>query len=113
MIPDVDIAAKVGKDLFLDEKIPRLKSGQGYVRVVEHAIGYCGRTRKTPKFSHTKGNDMHESRQELDDNEQRIQPRTIQERGGRAQSSTVPSKGGGTRGAARNCGYRSPTWRVL
>jgi hypothetical protein len=23
LIPDVDIAAKVGKDLFLDEKIPR------------------------------------------------------------------------------------------
>jgi hypothetical protein len=27
--PDVDIAAKVGKDLFLDEKIPSHESGQG------------------------------------------------------------------------------------
>jgi hypothetical protein len=34
VIPDVDIAAKVGKDLFLDEKIPRHESGQEYVRVV-------------------------------------------------------------------------------
>jgi hypothetical protein len=37
-IPDVDIAAKVGKDLFLDEKIPRHESGQGYVRVVKHSV---------------------------------------------------------------------------
>jgi hypothetical protein len=37
VIPDVDIAARVGKDLFLDEKIPRHDgSGLGYVRVVEH-----------------------------------------------------------------------------
>ena len=38
VIPDVDIAAKVGKDLFLDEKISRHESGQGYVRVVEHLV---------------------------------------------------------------------------
>ena len=38
VIPDVDIAAQVGKDLFLDEKIPRHESGQGYVRVVEKSI---------------------------------------------------------------------------
>jgi hypothetical protein len=38
MIPYLDIAAKVGKDLFLDEKIPRHESGQGYVRVVEHSV---------------------------------------------------------------------------
>jgi hypothetical protein len=38
VIPDVDIAAKVGKDLFLDEKIPRHESGQGYARVVEHSV---------------------------------------------------------------------------
>jgi hypothetical protein len=37
VIPDVDIATKVGKDLFLDEKIPRHESGRGYVRVVEHS----------------------------------------------------------------------------
>jgi ribonuclease HI len=38
VIPDVDIAAQVGKDFFLDEKIPRHESGQGYVRVVEQSI---------------------------------------------------------------------------
>ena len=38
MVPDVDIAAQVGRDLFLDEKIPRHESDQGYVRVVEHSI---------------------------------------------------------------------------
>ena len=38
VIPDVNIAAKVGRDLFLDEKLPRHASGQGYVRVVEHSI---------------------------------------------------------------------------
>ncbi len=31
-------AAQVGKDFFLDEKIPRHELGQGYVRVVEQSI---------------------------------------------------------------------------
>ena len=38
VIPDVDIAAHVGRDFFFDEKIPRHESGQGYVRVVEQSI---------------------------------------------------------------------------
>ncbi len=38
VVPDVDIAAQVGKDFFLDEKIPRHESGQGYVRVLEHSV---------------------------------------------------------------------------
>ncbi len=38
VVPDVDIAAHVGRDFFLDEKIPRHESGQGYVRVVEHLV---------------------------------------------------------------------------
>ena len=38
VIPDVDIAVNVGRDFFLDEKIPRHKSGKGYVRVVEHSV---------------------------------------------------------------------------
>jgi hypothetical protein len=38
VVPDVDIAAHVGRDFFLDEKIPRHASGQGYVRVVEHSV---------------------------------------------------------------------------
>ena len=37
VVPDVDIAAHVGKDFFL-EKIPIHESGQGYVRVVEHSV---------------------------------------------------------------------------
>jgi hypothetical protein len=38
VVPDVDIAAHVGRDFFLDEKIPRHESGQGYVRVFEHSV---------------------------------------------------------------------------
>jgi hypothetical protein len=38
VIPDVDIAAQVGRDFFLDEKIPRHESGQGYVKVLEHSV---------------------------------------------------------------------------
>jgi hypothetical protein len=38
VVPDVDIAAHVGRDFFLDEKIPRHESGQGYVRLVEHSV---------------------------------------------------------------------------
>ena len=39
VVPDVvNIAAQVGKDFFLDEKIPRHELGQGYVRVVEQSI---------------------------------------------------------------------------
>ncbi len=39
VVPDVDIAAHVGRDFFLDETIPRHAStGQGYVRVVEHSV---------------------------------------------------------------------------
>ncbi len=38
VIPVVDIAAQVGRDVFLDEKIPRHKSGRGYVRIVERSI---------------------------------------------------------------------------
>ena len=38
MVPDVDIAAQVGRDFFLDEKIPRHESGQGYVKVLEHSV---------------------------------------------------------------------------
>jgi hypothetical protein len=37
VVPDC-IAAQVGRDFFLDEKIPSHESGQGYVMVVDHAI---------------------------------------------------------------------------
>ena len=83
VIPDVDIAARLGKDLFLDEEIPRHGSGQGYVRVVELSVLVEGKE-SLQSFHKPRTNDMHGSRQELDDNEQRIQPRTKQERGGRA-----------------------------
>jgi hypothetical protein len=38
VVPDVDIATQVGRDFFLDEKIPRHESGQGYVKVLEHSV---------------------------------------------------------------------------
>jgi hypothetical protein len=38
VIPDVDIAAHVGRDFFFDEKILRHAAGQAYVRVVEHSV---------------------------------------------------------------------------
>jgi len=38
VVPDVDIAAQVGRDFFLDEKIPRHESGQGYAKVLEHSV---------------------------------------------------------------------------
>ena len=38
VVPDVDIAAQVSRDFFLDEKIPRHEYGQGYVRVVQHSV---------------------------------------------------------------------------
>ena len=44
VIPEVDIAVQVGRDLFLDEKIPRHESGQGYMRVVEHSIMWKEKT---------------------------------------------------------------------
>jgi hypothetical protein len=50
------------------------------------------------------GNDMHGSRQELDDNEQHIQPRTKQERGGRAWYGNVHPRGSRSPGAARSGG---------
>jgi hypothetical protein len=35
---DVDIAARVGQELFLDEKIRRHQSSRRYVRIVEHTV---------------------------------------------------------------------------
>jgi hypothetical protein len=76
VIPDVDIAAHVGKDLFLDEKIPRHESGQGYVRVVEHSVLWEEKEASKVFIHLPRTNDMHGCRQELDNNEQCIQPRT-------------------------------------
>jgi hypothetical protein len=76
VIPDVDIAAKVGKDLFLDEKIPRHESGQGYVRVVEHSVLW--KEKEDSKVFTYQGltTCTEVDRQELDDNEHHIQRRT-------------------------------------
>ena len=46
MIPDIESAAKVSKDLFLDEKIPSEGCG---------TLGTLGKKRRPPKLSHTKG----------------------------------------------------------
>ena len=56
MVPDVDIAAHVGKDFFL-EKIPIHESGQGYVRVVEHSVMWK-ETAASKIFTH-QVNNMH------------------------------------------------------
>ena len=53
VVPDVDIAAQVGRDFFLDEKIPRHESGQGYVRLWSTQL--CGKTRLLLRSSPTKG----------------------------------------------------------
>ena len=47
---------------------------------------------------------MHGSRQELDDNEQQIQPRTKQERGGPAWYGNVHPRGSRAPGAVRSGG---------
>ena len=51
-IPDVDLAANVGRDLILDEKIPSHESGQGFVRSWNTR---CFKKRQPPRFSLTKG----------------------------------------------------------
>ena len=56
---------------------------------------------------------MHGSRQELDDNEQQIQPRTKQERGGPAWYGNVHPRGSRAPGAVRSGGVPAPTWKVL
>ncbi len=62
------------------------------MRVVEHS-GLLKAKEHSKVFSVTfhipRTNDRHGGRQELDDNEQHIQPRAKQERGGRAQYVNV------------------------
>jgi hypothetical protein len=100
VIPDVDIAAKAGKDLFLDEEIPKHESGQGYMRVVEHSVPW--KEKKASKvFTLPRANDMHGSRQELDDNEQQIQPRKKQERGEQTWYGNTHPRGSRAPGSAR------------
>jgi hypothetical protein len=55
-------------------------------------------------FHILRANDMLGSRQELDDNEQRIQSRMKQERGGRTSYGNVHSRGSRVPGAARSGG---------
>ena len=69
-IPDVDIAARVGRDLSLDEKLPRHESGHGYVRLVEHLV--MRKERKPQRFHIPRTDDVHRRRHKLDDNEQHI-----------------------------------------
>ena len=38
VLPDAGLKAQVGRDLFLDEKLPRGAGGQGYVAVTETSI---------------------------------------------------------------------------
>ena len=83
LIPEVVIAAKVGKDLFLDEKIPRHESGQGYVRVVVGTVE--GEKEASKVFTYqglTTCTEVDRSWTIM--SSAGIQPRTKQERGGPA-----------------------------
>jgi hypothetical protein len=90
------------------------------VKVVEHdTVEGKG---SLQSFHISRGNDMRGSRQELEDNEQHIQPRTKQERGGPSRYGNVHPRGNRASGAARSGGVsvtnvkgaaRSPTWKVL
>jgi hypothetical protein len=62
VIPDVDIAAKVGKDLFLDEKIPRHESGQGYAHERCGTLITVEGNGNLQSFHILRANDMHGSR---------------------------------------------------
>ena len=76
MVPDVDIAAQVGRDFFLDEQIPRHESGQGYVKVVEHSIMWKD-TAASKIFTYqglTTCDNVHGGGQRLDGHEQHVQP---------------------------------------
>jgi hypothetical protein len=110
VVPDVDIAAQVGRDFFLDEKIPRHKSGKGYLRVVEHLIMWketaaskiftyqglttCTQVDKSWTMSSTY-NHLRQGREKKSDLGTLIRAEVeFQER-------------------LEATGYRSPTWRVL
>ena len=80
VIPDVEIAARVGKDLFLDEKIPKHESGQGYAHGSCETLDTVEEKGSLQCFHPPSANDMHGSRLELDDNEQ---PTTYEAREGR------------------------------
>jgi hypothetical protein len=84
VIPDVDVAAKVGKDLFLDEQIPRHESSQGYVRVVDHSVLW--KEKETFKVFTYQGltTCTEVDRSWTIMSSAGIQPRTKQERGGPA-----------------------------
>jgi len=90
VVPDVDIATQVGKDFFLDEKIPRHESGQEYVRVVEQSIMW--KETETSKIVTYQGLT---TCTELD------------------KSWTIMSSIYNHLRQGRDMGYRSPTWRLL
>ena len=78
---DVDIAARVGQELFLDEKIRRHQSSRRYVRIVEHTVLKEKEASKVFTYQGLTTTDMHGSRQEVDDNEQHIHFLTKKETG--------------------------------
>jgi hypothetical protein len=112
VIPDVDIAAQVGRHLFLDEKIPRHESGQGYVRVVEHSIMWkektsskiltyqglttCTEVDKRWRIISSVYNHFRQKREE-----------------NRSGLGTLIREEVGHQERLEATGYRSPTWRVL
>ncbi len=112
MVPDVDIAAQVGRDFFLDEKIPRHESGQGYVKVVEHSVTWKD-TAASKIFTYQGLTTCTEV-----DNGWTVMSSTYNHlRQGKERSiselSAFIRKEGEQQERLEARGYRSPTWRLL
>ena len=112
MVPDVDIAAQVGRDFFLDEKIPRHESGQGYVKVVEHSVMWKDTT-ASKIFTYQGLTTCMEvdngwtDKSSTDNHLRQGQERSISE------LSAFIRKEGEQQERLEAQGYRSPTWRLL
>jgi hypothetical protein len=112
VIHDVDIAAQVGRYLFLDEKIPRHESGQGYVRVVEHSIMWKEKT-SSKIFTYqrlTTCTEVDKSWTIMSSTYNHVRQKRGENKSG---LGTLIRKEVGHQDRLEATGYRSPTWRVL
>ncbi len=112
VIPDVDIAAQAGRDLFLDEKIPRHESGQGYVRVVEHSIIWKEKT-ASKIFTYqglTTCTEVDKSWTIMSSTYNHLRQKRRENKSG---LGTLIREEVGHQERLEATGYRSPTWKVL
>jgi hypothetical protein len=112
VIPDVDIAAQVDRDLFLDEKIPIHESGQGYVRVVEHSIMWKEKT-ASKIFTYqglTTCTEVDKSWTIMNSTYNHLRQKRGENKSG---LGTLIRKEVGHQERLEAPGYRSPTWKVL